>query len=280
MPTKPSTPPARIVDLTPEHEHDYLACLETWPGSDIDEAGDHKARWYQRVRDQGLRVKLALDEAGRPRGMIHYLPIEKSPAVGQGLYFILCIWVLPRTPLGESAQGRGLGVALLDAAEADARALGAKGMAAWGLALPIWMRASWFRRHGYRRAERRGISALVWKPFTADATPPAWLPKSGREPEPVPGKVAVTACLNGWCPAMALSFERARRAAAPFGDSVEVRLIDTFPRETMLEWGKCDALWVDGKPVNTGPPPTVEKLTRLIGRRVEKLGGLPKSVPP
>ena len=33
-------------------------------------------------------------------------------------------------------------------------------MAAWGLALPIWMRASWFKKHGYRKADRRGFATL------------------------------------------------------------------------------------------------------------------------
>jgi len=47
-------------------------------------------------------------------------------------------------------QGRGIGSALLEAAENDARELGAKGMAAWGLWLPFWMKASWFKKHGYK----------------------------------------------------------------------------------------------------------------------------------
>lgn len=43
----------RVVDLVPEHEPVYLACLEDWPGADLQGAGDHKARWYARMRDQG-----------------------------------------------------------------------------------------------------------------------------------------------------------------------------------------------------------------------------------
>jgi GNAT superfamily N-acetyltransferase len=273
--------PVRVVDLAPEHEAAYLACLEDWPGSDVLDAGDHNARWLERNRHHGLRVKLALDGAGRPRGMIQYLPIERSPAVGRDLYFILCAWVLPRTPLGGSSQRRGMGTALLAAAEADARALGAKGMAAWGLALPLWMKASWFRRHGYRRADRRGIAALVWKPFAGDATPPAWPPQTGRAPELDARKVVVTACVNGWCPAQNLALERARRAAAPFGDRVELRTVDTCDRKAFLEWGRADALWVDDRLVRTGPPPTEAKLLRLIRRRVARLGARqPPPAPP
>ena len=42
----------------------------------------------------------------------------------------------------ESGPKRGMGKALLAAAEEDARALGTKGMAAWGVWLPSWMKAS------------------------------------------------------------------------------------------------------------------------------------------
>jgi len=87
-----------------------------------------------------------------------------------------CIWVHGHKQGRGNFQGHGMGSALLDAAEADARALGAKGLAAWGLWLPFWMKASWFKRHGYRKADRQGIAVLLWKPFTGDAQPPRWYP--------------------------------------------------------------------------------------------------------
>jgi GNAT superfamily N-acetyltransferase len=261
----------RIVDLSPEHEPLYLVCLEDWPGADVREAGDHKARWYAGMRERGLRVKLALDAGGRVGGMIQYLPIELAPALGRDLHFVLCIWVHGHAQGRGNFQGRGMGTALLEAAEADARGRGAKGMAAWGIMLPVFMRASWFRRHGYLRADRRGLSALLWKPFAADAVAPTWLPDTGKRPERTPGQVTVTACLSGWCPAQNLALERARRAAEPHGDRVRLQVVDTGDRAALLEWGESDALFVDGKRVRTGPPPSQERLARLIGRRVERL---------
>jgi GNAT superfamily N-acetyltransferase len=263
--------PIRVVDLTPELEPLYCVCLEDWPGSEMPGAGDHKARWLEWAKPRGLRVKLAFDADGKVGGMIQLIPIEHAPAVGRDLDFILCTWVHGH-PLGRGdCRGRGLGSALLAAAEADSRACGRKGLAAWGLALPFWMRASWYRRHGFVKADRVGLQALVWKPFTADAVAPRWLPRTGRRPEPSPGKVVVTGCVNGWCPGQNLAFERACRAAKPFGDRVEVRRVDTRDRATMEAWGQCDALFVDGEPVRTGPPPSEAKLARLIGRRVARL---------
>ena len=146
--------PIRVVELTPEHEPLYFVCLEDWPGSELPEAGDWKARWYEWAKPRGLRVKLALDADGKVGGMIQYLPIEHAPVVGRDLDYILCTWVHGH-PMGRGdLRGRGLGSALLAAAEADSRARGRKGIAAWGLALPVWMRASWYRRHGFAKADR------------------------------------------------------------------------------------------------------------------------------
>ena len=259
-----------VVDLTAEHEPLYFLCLEDW-SDEIREAGDRKARWFARMKGLGLRVKLAKGGDGRLGGMIQYLPIERSPAEGEGLYFVLCIWVHGYTQGRGNFQKRGMGKALLEAAEADARALGAKGMAAWGLWLPFWMKASWFRRRGYRKADRQGLRVLLWKPFTPDARSPRWIPEKRRSPGTTPGKVTVTSFVNGWCPAQNLVNERARRAAAEFGGDVVFREVDTFEREVVREWGLSDALFIDGRPVSTGPPPSFKKLRKLIGKRVRRL---------
>ena len=81
----------------------------------------------------------------------------------------------------------------------------------------------------------------------------------------------MTAFLNGWCPAQNMTFERARKAASEFGDKVVFRKIDTFDRETLLEWGIADALFIDDKQVRTGPPPSYEKIKKMIAQKVRKL---------
>ena len=87
----------------------------------------------------------------------------------------------------------------------------------------------------------------------------------------MPGKVTVTAFLNGWCPAQNMVLERAKRAAAESGDEVVFRQVDTFDREVVSEWVIADALFIDDKQVRTGPPPPYEKIKKLIARRVGKL---------
>jgi GNAT superfamily N-acetyltransferase len=257
----------RIVDVDEATKPLFCACLEEW-SDDVREAGDRRCRWVDRFIPRGLRAKLALDDAGTPGGMIQYLPIEESTVDGEGLYFIPCIWVHGHRTGRGNFQGRGMGRALLAAAEDDARSLGAKGMAAWGLWLPFWMKASWYRQHGYRTAERNGIASLLWKPFVKDARPPRWFPRTSRPLDRTPGRVNVTCFVNGWCTAGAVTAERARRVAGEFGDRVIFREIDTSEHATVAEWGLADALFVDGKQVMTGPPISPDRLRKIVRKRL------------
>lgn len=143
-------------------------------------------------------------------------------------------------------------------------------MGAWGLWLPFWMKASWFKKHGYKPADRNGISLLVWKPFADEALPPRWI--HPKKPVPtVANKVSVTAFINGWCPAQNMMFERAQRACAAFPDKVIFTRIDTSKRETFLEWGISDGIYLDGKLLSFGPPLTFDKMMAKIEKRVKKL---------
>jgi GNAT superfamily N-acetyltransferase len=258
-----------IIDLTPENEALYFQCLEDW-SEEMKEAGDHKSRWYARMKDRGLRVKLARDESGTVGGMIQYLPIEEYGLEGRDLNFILCVWVHGYSEGRGNFQKRGMGKALLQAAEQDSRRLGKKGIAAWGVALPFWMRASWFKKQGYQRADRNGIMVLVWKPFSDEASAPKWIRRK-KKPGKTDGRVTVSAFINGWCPAQNLVYERARRAAGQFGDKVLFQSYDTLDREVFDEWGISDGLFIDGKEVRTGPPPSFQTIRVLIEKRVGKL---------
>lgn len=260
-----------VVDLTKENEKLYFMCLEDW-SEEMKEAGKHKEHWYSKMREKGLRVKLARDDRGIIGGMVQFGPIEHSFAEGLGLYFIYCIWVHGHKEGRGNFQGRGMGKALLSAAEADARAMGAEGMASWGVSLPFFMRAAWFSKQGYRKVDKQGVQVLLWKPFKVEANPPKWIIQR-KKPELIPGKVVVNAFRNGWCPAMNMVFERARRAASEFGRKVVFNEYDTFRRETFLEWGIADGIFVNGRKIRTGPPPSYEKIRRMIEKSVRKLKG-------
>ena len=258
-----------IVDLDATHLNAYLNCLEEW-SEEMAEAGDHKKCWYRNYSEKGLRVKIALDDEGAAIGMIQYLPIEESIVEGSELYFIPCIWVHGHKEGVGNRQGSGVGSALLEAAEDDVRVLGAKGMAAWGLSLPFWMKASWYKKHGYKKVDRDSISLLLVKQFTPDAAIPRWIRRRKAVPTH-PGKVTVSAFNNGWCQVQNIVYERVKRACAEIGDRVIFDSIDTSNQSVFLEWGISDGIYIDGKKVAYGPPPSYEKLREKISRRARRL---------
>ncbi|MBN1998438.1 GNAT family N-acetyltransferase [candidate division KSB1 bacterium] len=258
-----------VIDLTPEYEDLYFVCLSDW-SDEMKKAGDHKACWYQKMKDKGLRVKLALTAEGKVAGMIHYCPVEYSFVEGENLYVVLCIWVHGHKEGRGNMQKRGFGKQLLQAAEQDVRQLGSGGLVVWGMALPLFMRASWFKKQGFKKADRAGMMVLLWKKFKQDVKPPQWL-RNKTKPETTPGKVSVTCVLNGWCPAMNMVAERARRAAAELGDDVKFQIISNFDKNDIRKWGQTDALFIDARQMRTGPPPSYEKIKNRIRKRLLKL---------
>jgi GNAT superfamily N-acetyltransferase len=258
-----------IIDLDDKHFDIFCCCLEDW-SEEIKEAGPHRADWIRAMKERGLGAQLAV-EGEKTLGMIQYVPIEHAFAEGKDAYFVHCIWVHGHKNKGVGDQRKkGIGKALLAAAEGDAKNRGAKSMVAWGLSMPFWMKASWFRKLGYKKADKLGMQVLLWKPFEEGAEAPRWI-REKKRPAAGRGVVEVTAFRHGWCSSGNITFERAKRAAAEFGDKVRWTEIGTLDRTAYLEWGIADGIYVDGKNIRTGPPLTYAKIRRKISKRVRKL---------
>lgn len=259
----------KIINLTPEYENLYFCCLEDW-SDEIKEAGDHKACWYNQMKDKGLRVKLAQDDSGVIGGMIQYLPVEISFVEGKDLYLVLCIWIHGHKQGIGNYQKKGMGRALLEAAENDVKDIGAKGLVTWGVSLPFFMRASWFKKHGYNVVDKDGIMRLLWKPFYKDALPPAFI-KQRKKPELKEGKVNISLFVNGWCPAQNMVYERTKRAMVDYIDRIELNEYRTDNKDVQREWGLTDAVFIDKKQIRSGPPTSYKKIRRLIERKIKKI---------
>jgi len=260
----------KIVDMAGEPLAGYCKCLEDW-STEFDDEGGNKQKWYEKEKGHGLRVKLAEDDNGDVVGMIHYIPAEYAPIVGKDVWYIYCIWVHGYDKGVGNHQHKGIRKMQLRAAEEDARAGGAKGIVAWGVTLPFFMRSGWFKKQGYRQVDRDGMTELVLKSFVAEGEieKPALVKRKGKI-EGGTDRVRLTCFMNGWCPGQNIVYERAKRIAGEHPGQVEFVGIDTTDRKLMLEYGVVDGLFVDDRQVRTGPPPSYEKLKKVVEKRLRK----------
>lgn len=259
----------QIIDLSPEYHRTFFICLEEW-SDEMKDSGQQRENWFNEMLNKGLRVKLALTEENVIAGFIQYLPVEHSILCGHEGYFIYCIWVHGHKQGRGNLQKKGIGKALLQTAEYDAKMLGAKGMAAWGLILPFWMQASWFKKHGYKQAARDGMAALMWKPFTEDAIAPNWR-KAKKLPTPIAGKLLISIFNHGWCATQNIAAERMKQVAKEFPEQAILQEYNTRDRAVIEEWGLSDAIYLDDKLVNTGPPPSYKKLKALVMKKLKRI---------
>lgn len=59
--------------------------------SGTDTTTDANKSGTKKMKAQGLRVKLALNERGKVGGGIQYIPIEHAAVEGRDLYFVECL---------------------------------------------------------------------------------------------------------------------------------------------------------------------------------------------
>lgn len=259
----------RIIDLSSEYNKTYFRCLEEW-SDEMKESGSHKETWFEKFKDKGLRVKLAQEDDGKIIGMIQYLPAELTFVTGgYGYYLIKCIWVHGHKGGVGNQQKRGVGTALLEACEQDCAHMNLKGILAWGVSLPLWMRAAWFKKHGYAKIDKDRTRVLMFKPFIEVDTKPQLIRKK-KNPENRKDKVKITIFKNGWCSANNIVLERTLKVIPEFKDMIDVDIFDTTEPTVLEEWGIYEGIYINGKLLQKGPPPSYDKIYKRIKKEVKK----------
>ncbi len=257
---------AMIRDMTPDDVYYVSTCSHVHESDEIDRCGRARAVWLQEAWTQGARVKVAhLD--GRQVGLIYLLPIEVCPwgPLGEGLMMVPCLFVQQRW------SGKGLGRALLGAAEEEARHQEMQGIVTESFHCDSWfMPASFFERHGYIEAHRQGTSALLWKPFSPTATSPRHLESRYRF-EPVPGKVVIDLFWQTFCETSWIEAQRVREVAAEFGEAVLLREYSMDDHAILLRYQNPRAIYVNGKQIDWGYEAPREGIREAIAHALQSL---------
>lgn len=255
-----------IRDMQTEDEIFVGSCTHVNETEELDAVCAKRIEWFRRMHgEKGLRVKVALAD-GKHAGFIYLYPIETSPwgPKGKDLAVITCL------VSHSKFKNQGIGKALMNAGEEDARAQGKKGICVTGYYWKeMWfMPAQFFARMGYEEVQRKDNAALFFKKFSEDAQPPRLL-ESAYEYKPISGKVVVDLFCTDSCQTTCTEAERVRKVCAEFGEEVVLNEYNADDPEILDKYQVYRAIYINGKEIGWGYEAPWEGIREAIGKAME-----------
>jgi predicted N-acetyltransferase YhbS len=242
------TVPLIIRDMQSADEAYVGACSHVDESAEWTASCARRLAWLTSQEPYGLRAKVALWD-GEHCGFLYVMPIEISPSgpMGHDLMAIQCLWVPP-----EKWGGRGIGRALVKAAEQEAHAQSKQGVTVIGYHHDFWlMPAPFFERLGYEPVERRGSQVILWKPFDPEAEPPRFMQRRYTF-VPVEDKVAIDLFWSRSCLTIDTEAERVREVAAEFGKDVVLREYCADDHIVPAQYGIVRGIYIQGQEISWG----------------------------
>ena len=236
-----------IRDMEPADEYYVGTCTHTNESVEFDACARRRLAWLKGMHQKGLRVKVALYD-GDQVGFLYVMPIEVCPwgPLGRDLMAIPCLYVQER------AKGRGVGRALIQAAEQEARSQRKKGLVTVAHYWDFWfMPAPFFERCGFSKVKGQGEAAILWKPLDASVEEPEFL-KPNYQYEPVQGKVVVDLFFHTFCETSDIEAQRVREVVEEFGDAVVLREYCADDRAVFRRYQVPRGIFVNGKEIGWG----------------------------
>ncbi|MEA3408307.1 MAG: GNAT family N-acetyltransferase [Chloroflexota bacterium] len=257
-----------IRDMQAEDEAFVGTCTHVDETEEWTASCERRVPWLRHQRERGLRVKVALLD-GEHAGFLYMMPIEVAPwgPAGRDLMSIQCLTV--RSVM----SGQGVGRALVEAAEEEARVQECQSLVVTAFYHDFWfMPAPFFEKCGFTVAARKDSAAILWKPFSPSAEPPHFLERN-YEFVPVPDKVAIDLFWSRSCLTTDTEAQRVREVAEEFGDAVALRAYCADDPTVRDRYGVPRGIFIEGEEVGWGYEAPREGLREAIRAAMAAKGG-------
>lgn len=208
----------RIIDVTAESlEETGIYCLKDKraPGYQL------KAEWFKSNSTFGLKIRIAVDNQGNQLGFIEYIPSESAwrPVNAKNYMFIHCILIF-----SNDFKGKGIGSALLEICESDARQLGKSGICAMSSDGPWMADKTLYEKNGFHVGEKLGRFELMIKRFDNRTSKPVFIDWTKQQAQ-----------YKGWnliysdqCPWHDKSVRELKQSALEYGIKLSVKKLTSF----------------------------------------------------
>jgi len=231
---------------------------------EIDTFGKRRIAWLRNMYKKGSRVKIASIDNNQV-GFLHIMPIEICPwgPIGRDLMVIPCLTVIGK------AKGRGIGRALINSAEEEAKRQGRKGIITIGYYHNHWfMQAPFFEKCGFPMIERKGTIAILGKFFEESVESPHLL-EPNFQFKLIDGKVVVDLFWHTFCPTSSIEAQRVREVAVEFAESVIVHEYCADERSILFRNQIPRGIFINGKEIWWGHEAPKEGIREAISQALK-----------
>ncbi|MBT8271227.1 MAG: GNAT family N-acetyltransferase [Bacteroidia bacterium] len=158
-----------IIEVTPENVDTYgVFCIKNKKAAGYAK----KLTWFKDKVNDGLKIRIAIDDSEKQLGFIETIPAEKAwrPIKAVNYVFIQCIAIFSKAD-----RSKHLGSRLLKACEAEAREDKRSGICSM-TSTGVWMADhKLFEKNDYLQAAEKDRFKLMYKPFGLESKPPEFL---------------------------------------------------------------------------------------------------------